>query len=507
MCVCFTDIVLDLLNYSVHLSFSPTTQQLALIEIDTSEAGRVGGTSLSLRYQHSTFSSAALPPTFNLVYQLFGPTHPGEYLAGSSVYLLHYPGLSFLFPIPAKYADRYNHGKDIPLELPDNTTPVATKIYLYAGRSIGSSRNDRVIASWSAAPVLSDIPPRVNPTSPAGLDALAVSPGPSPMGANVFFEELRVMTESSTADRVPVVTFTRSGRSVCFGDSPQDLLATLGAPSGVFAKDVDKMRIHALAAYHRSANQSPPPSSAAPGLLSSPTIAAAAHNTASDAKKGSKSSKKRNNGKKRRGGDNGDGDDDHDGVDMGRKSLVDGNGSSKATDSSASSPGQAHAVATTRRGRGENGISGADYFYNYFELGMDLLMDATTHVLKKVVFHTNVPGHFEFNNYAKANFRIHIPLTKAGREASLAGLKNGRGGRSGTGGAGGIVDGVLIVGPDSKWPMVEETLGSIGQPVVYNRGTNTNPFGATYFYGFRNLIFEVMKNGHIATVIVFSEDF
>ncbi|KAF9298270.1 hypothetical protein BGZ88_007304 [Linnemannia elongata] len=46
-----------------------------------------------------------------------------------------------------------------------------------------------------------------------------------------------------------------------------------------------------------------------------------------------------------------------------------------------------------------------DYFYNYFHLGMDVLFDGSTHRCKKIVMHTNVPGHFDFqsnNNLAAA---------------------------------------------------------------------------------------------------------
>lgn len=40
-----------------------------------------------------------------------------------------------------------------------------------------------------------------------------------------------------------------------------------------------------------------------------------------------------------------------------------------------------------------------DYFYNYFHLGMDILFDGSTHRCKKIVMHTNVPGHFDFQRY------------------------------------------------------------------------------------------------------------
>lgn len=37
-----------------------------------------------------------------------------------------------------------------------------------------------------------------------------------------------------------------------------------------------------------------------------------------------------------------------------------------------------------------------DYFYNYFHLGIDVLFDGSTHRCKKIILHSNVPGHFDF---------------------------------------------------------------------------------------------------------------
>ncbi|KAF9088416.1 hypothetical protein BGX23_007379 [Mortierella sp. AD031] len=50
-----------------------------------------------------------------------------------------------------------------------------------------------------------------------------------------------------------------------------------------------------------------------------------------------------------------------------------------------------------------------DYFYNYFHLGMDVLFDGSTHRCKKIVMHTNVPGHFDFQSYKRCPYIIQIP--------------------------------------------------------------------------------------------------
>lgn len=55
------------------------------------------------------------------------------------------------------------------------------------------------------------------------------------------------------------------------------------------------------------------------------------------------------------------------------------------------------------QGAGSGGVP--DYFYTYPSRGLDLLFSGASHRLAKLVLHTNVPGHPDFNAYYKANFR------------------------------------------------------------------------------------------------------
>jgi len=55
-----------------------------------------------------------------------------------------------------------------------------------------------------------------------------------------------------------------------------------------------------------------------------------------------------------------------------------------------------------------------------------------------------------------------------------------------------------------KWSEIRDVIGvQVEKPVIYNRSSNTNPFGSTYFYGFKGIIFEVMKNEHISSVTLY----
>lgn len=47
-----------------------------------------------------------------------------------------------------------------------------------------------------------------------------------------------------------------------------------------------------------------------------------------------------------------------------------------------------------------------DYFFNYFHLGMDILIDGGLHICKKIVLHGNVPGHFDFHRYKRCPFQL-----------------------------------------------------------------------------------------------------
>jgi len=46
------------------------------------------------------------------------------------------------------------------------------------------------------------------------------------------------------------------------------------------------------------------------------------------------------------------------------------------------------------------------YFFNYFQHGLDFLISGTTHVVKKIVLHSNVPGSLLFQRYKRCNWEI-----------------------------------------------------------------------------------------------------
>lgn len=135
----------------------------------------------------------------------------------------------------------------------------------------------------------------------------------------------------------------------------------------------------------------------------------------------------------------------------------------------------------------------SDYFYNYFTMGVDILFDASTHVVKKFVLHTNYPGHYNFNMYCRCDFKIPVTIE---REKPQPLAQTGE-----------IEEEEVIVTPYSKWDSVQKLLVKPdSRPVILNRSSSTNtsnPFGSTFCFGVQDMIFEVMQNQHIASVALY----
>lgn len=54
----------------------------------------------------------------------------------------------------------------------------------------------------------------------------------------------------------------------------------------------------------------------------------------------------------------------------------------------------------------------SDFFFNYFTLGIDILFDARTQRAKKIILHTNYPGHYNFNMYHRCEFNLQLAPDK-----------------------------------------------------------------------------------------------
>jgi hypothetical protein len=226
------DLVISFPEHGFHLRFEPRSQRLRLIEVFDVQR-------LQMRYATSSIGGPSVAATFVAVYALFGPTFPGTYNTKRCIYTLFYPGLSFAFPIPAQYTECCQHreGKsftfpyltsplminlglsvnmvhcwaaELPLEFPDGTTPVMSRVCIYdsaVGGGVGVG-----------APLKIALPPQL------------------PLGS-LYMEEVH-------AKLAEELWFTGGGQHLPFGASPQDVWAELGRPCGIHQKQVDPMVIH-----------------------------------------------------------------------------------------------------------------------------------------------------------------------------------------------------------------------------------------------------------------------
>lgn len=132
----------------------------------------------------------------------------------------------------------------------------------------------------------------------------------------------------------------------------------------------------------------------------------------------------------------------------------------------------------------------SDFFFNYFTLGIDILFDARTQCCKKILLHTNYPGHYNFNMYHRCEFNLELAPDKISMDEPL--------------------DSPVAITAYSKWDDINSRLEPSERPVVLHRAgsTNTaNPFGSTFCYGYQDIIFEVMPNNYIASVTLYSPSF
>ncbi|XP_050069817.1 PHAF1 protein CG7083 [Anopheles maculipalpis] len=351
------DIIINMPQDGIRLIFDPVQQRLKTIEVFNMKL-------VKLKYCSMTFNSPEVVPSIEEIEHSFGATHPGVYDAAKQLFALHFRGLSFYFPVDSKLQPGYAHGLGS-LHFPSGASPVVSKMAIYSGVNVIDSRPPPLPLSCyhqqlylEAATVL-----RSSAHGTRGL-------------------RLQLYTEGSIRSLEPRKQCLT--REILFGDSCQDVASNLGAPSRVFFKSEDKMKIHSPSAHRR--------------------------------------------------------------------------------------------VQSKR----------SDFFFNYFTLGIDVLFDARTHKTKKIIMHTNFPGHYNFNMYHRCEFQLELAADKVTEDAPL--------------------DAPVTITAYSKWDTIASRLAPAERPVVLHRvgSTNTaNVFGSTFSYGYQDIIFEVMPNNYIASVTLY----
>ncbi|KAI8970501.1 hypothetical protein BDB01DRAFT_731775 [Pilobolus umbonatus] len=301
-------------------------------------------------------------------------------------------GLAFTFPIPIRHQDLYKSSTDLPLEFPDGTTPIASKVILYSNNSNWKQATvpplSKIIAEHNANNSL-----KYGKSGKYELEAVIVKPT---KGIVLHFPTHGTDTEVSrntVYNNMVVIDINVT--------TAQDILADIGKPSKVFYKEEDKMKIHSVS----------------------------------------------------------------DNV------LFD------------------------------NNLSPTDYFFNYFHLGIDILLDGNLHKCKKIVLHGNIPGHFDFQRYKRCPFQLIFPKEngKNKKDRLLVDVES----EENT-----ITADMDITTMQERIPWensskIEDTTEQ--KPVILTRGSSEqNPFGSTYLTGYdEGIVMEVMKNGYVPTLVLY----
>ncbi|KAG2391791.1 hypothetical protein C9374_013276 [Naegleria lovaniensis] len=345
------DIIVKIVEEDIVLYFESQTQRLKLIQINNV-------TKVKLSYSGTIFSGPSVDASFVNIYNVFGPTYPGEFDTKSNTYILTYPGLTFVFPIPTMYAHLYKDGQEMPIEFPNNTTPIATTIYLFHGHDLKNPKLPPVKPSSMSDLNVNSTNVDASPTSAQSKQQKAFSvkyenfndekknksnkKALSPREeVNYYFEPIQVTLGKG-------IELLDRKKKIKFGYTAQDVLMILGPPDKIYYKRNDKLKIHAIGAGHLSG-----------------------HVVGNDRNlNGEKTAKPK------------------------EKFFENDGGISLTT-----------LMAPSLKNRIKQNV-GNDYFYNYFSLGFDIMFGGSTHTVQKIILHTNVPGSVDFNVYVKCNFSI-----------------------------------------------------------------------------------------------------
>uniref|UniRef100_A0A8R1HHE3 Uncharacterized protein n=1 Tax=Caenorhabditis japonica TaxID=281687 RepID=A0A8R1HHE3_CAEJA len=219
---CCRDIVIYIGSTGIKLYFDGVTQLAKLIEVDDLSK-------ITLTYKEKVFSAPANEATMERVNEIFGSTHPGSYDDKHNIYVQSWPGLSFCFPTTAAGENlevRPGFGPNLrSLKYDANSQPKLTKMSIYRGQNpldpeavdtpfscyCGQNRTRKVEAIWENGQIV-------------GLDV-----------------QFDAQNGSVVDNEFDVETYTRQ---IYFGDSVSDVQTILGAPSKVFYRSDDKMKIH-----------------------------------------------------------------------------------------------------------------------------------------------------------------------------------------------------------------------------------------------------------------------
>ncbi|CAH0390282.1 unnamed protein product [Bemisia tabaci] len=218
------DLVLSLPQDGIRLVFDPISQRLKIIDI-------VNMRLVKLKYCGMLFNTPEILPSIEQIEHSFGATHPAIYDAERQTFVLNFRGLSFTFHVDSKLQSNISHAGLTSLKFPNGLSPVVSQLSVYVGNKLSSASPPPLPFSCyqhliflEQAHILRD------KNSTKGLRL------------HLFYEGVSRGTESKKNSLVTEIYFN----ATC-----QDVTTILGAPSRVFYKAEDKMKIHSPNAHKR----------------------------------------------------------------------------------------------------------------------------------------------------------------------------------------------------------------------------------------------------------------
>ncbi|XP_047001854.1 PHAF1 protein CG7083 [Schistocerca americana] len=217
------DLIINLPQDGIRLIFDPIVQRLKIIEIYNMKLVKV-------KYCGLTFNSPEVLPSIEQIERSFGATHPGVLDTEKQLFVLNFRGLSFCFPVESKFQPGYAHGLGS-LQFPNGSSPVVSRTSVYSGSSLSECRTPQLPLCC--------------------------------YHNHLYLERAEVIRERLTTCGLRLHLFTEGSsrmleprkqnlsREVMFGDTCQDVASAIGAPSRVFYKSEDKMKIHSPNAHRR----------------------------------------------------------------------------------------------------------------------------------------------------------------------------------------------------------------------------------------------------------------
>ncbi|KAK6622400.1 hypothetical protein RUM44_002211 [Polyplax serrata] len=222
------DLVINLSCDGVRLIFDSVSQRLKMIEVYNMKL-------IVLKYSGIIFNSPEVVPSLEQIEHSFGATHPGVYDQDKQIFQLNFRGLSFSFPVESKFEPGYAHGLGS-LQLQNGSSPTVSKTSIYAGINIVDCRTP-------AMPICC-------------------------YNGHVYLEHAEIVRERNRTKGLKLHLFTEGScrytegkkqclaREVMLGESCQDVVTSLGAPSRMFYKSEDKMKIHSPNPHKRVTRKS-----------------------------------------------------------------------------------------------------------------------------------------------------------------------------------------------------------------------------------------------------------